>query len=371
MTSLGTTAAAANPAHGPLIAACLRHTDLSPGVDPVTGVITRRPHGAGASPAEFAALEIALRVAAAWGGRVLAVTAGPPDAGVTLREAVAAGAQALRVAWPAGEDREPGEAADGGYLADLAADEGALAKALAAMLRAERPALVVCGDRSADRGTGALPAFLAHELGAEQALGLVRLEVEGDRLIAERRLPAGRRERLLVGTPAVCSVEAAGVRLRRAALPAMRAAVSAAIPVVNPDVPPSPVLTSRPRPYLPRTRIVPPVPAGTARERLLAIAGVLADHEPPTLIGPVSPAAAATELLAYLHRTGYIGQPPAAAQTPGGSRAPTGDPASAGPDGTGPDSTGPSSKPDPTGHTGTSRAGSTGTDEPGLEGGGA
>ena len=42
------------------------------------------------------------------------------------------------------------------------------------------PALVLCGDRSADRGTGALPAFLAHELGAAQALGLVRLELGDD-----------------------------------------------------------------------------------------------------------------------------------------------------------------------------------------------
>ena len=32
---------------------------------------------------------------------------------------------------------------------------------------------VVCGDVSADRGSGSVPAFLAAELGVAQALGLV------------------------------------------------------------------------------------------------------------------------------------------------------------------------------------------------------
>ncbi len=85
--------------------------------------------------------------------------------------------------------------------------------------------MVVCGDRSVDRGTGALPAFVAHELGAAQALGLVALEVTAATgrpadlaLSADRRLDGGWRERLRVPLPAVCSVEAAGVRLRRASL---------------------------------------------------------------------------------------------------------------------------------------------------------
>ncbi len=36
---------------------------------------------------------------------------------------------------------------------------------------------VVCGDVSADRGSGAVPAFLAAELDAAQALGLVGVEI--------------------------------------------------------------------------------------------------------------------------------------------------------------------------------------------------
>jgi electron transfer flavoprotein beta subunit len=194
---------------------------------------------------------------------------------------------------------------------DLAGDEQPLAAALAGAIRAAGPALVICGDRSAGRGTGALPAFLAHELGAAQALGLVSLEVAGGALTGLRRLPGGRRERLRLVPPAVCSVEAAGVRLRRAPLPAVLAASRAAIGVVTPApaTPGDVVRVGAPRPFRPRTRVVPPGPAGSAQERLLALSGVLAQRETATVTGPVSGQEAAGEILAYLDRAG--GEPPA------------------------------------------------------------
>jgi electron transfer flavoprotein beta subunit len=280
---------------GPVIVACLRHADPRPEVAPLTGAVRRPGHGAGPAPAELAALELALRVAQAWQGRVLALVAGPPAAETTLRDALAAGAEVLRVDWP-----------DAEYLADLAADEQQLATALAGAIRDSRPALVLCGDRSADRGTGALPAFLAHELDAAQALGLVRLETAGDELTGERRLPGGRRERLRIPRPAVCSVEAAGVRLRRAPLAAALAAARAAIPVVTPSAGTSRIRTGPARPYSPRTHEVPVAPAGSARDRLLSLSGALARREPPAVIGPADPGRAASELLAYLSRAGYL-----------------------------------------------------------------
>ena len=302
---------------GPLVVACLRHADLQPALDPVTGAVRPHAQAATAAPAEWAALEIALRVAQAWGGRVLAVTAGPPDAETVLREALAVGAEALRVQWPgpypACMVHLDGEA----YLAELAGDEQPLAVALAAAVRPMDPALVVCGDRSGDRGTGALPAFLAHELGAAQALGLVSLAADGDQLLikrgllaerqllAERRLPAGRRERLRVPVPAVCSVEAAGIRLRRAPLPAVLAARTAVIPMVTAGPAAQPVRAGVPRPYSPRTHTVPGVPAGSARERLFALSAVLTRREPPVVVSPASADAAADALLGYLHRAGY------------------------------------------------------------------
>ncbi|HEX4245345.1 MAG TPA: mycofactocin-associated electron transfer flavoprotein beta subunit, partial [Acidimicrobiales bacterium] len=213
-----------------LVVACVRYADLRPDVDALTGAITRDAHRAGLSAADEAAVERALRIAESWSAPVLVVAAGPPAADDTLRGAMALGCDVLRVPWPAGDGAGLGSAQ--GFLNDLGGDERAVARAVAAaLLVAGPPALVVCGDRSADRGTGAFPAFLAHELGAAQALGLVDLHPEADGILAERRLDGGRRERLRVPRPAVCSVEGAGMRLRRASLPATLDAGRRAVPV--------------------------------------------------------------------------------------------------------------------------------------------
>lgn len=335
----GTTAAAVpaetGPAEGvtagsgPLIVACVRHVDQRPLVDPLTGAIQPSPRSAEMSAAEEAALEHALRLAEAWGGRVLAITAGPPGADETLRLAAAAGADVLRIAWSAdsaGHDSTGGRLAGSGgnaysveqqspqdYLSELARDERALARALAAgILSAGHPDLVLCGDHSADRGTGAVPAYLAHELGAAQACGLVTLTEHDGTLTGERRLPGGRRERLRIPRPAVCSVEAAGVRLRRASLPATLAARRAPVPVTLPSAgasrgpqSPSPARIGAPRPYLPRTHVVPAPDAAAPNARVLALTGALVDRDPPTVSNPADAASAADALLSYLTRNGY------------------------------------------------------------------
>jgi electron transfer flavoprotein beta subunit len=306
----------------PLVVASLRHADPRPDVAPLSGAVRRDPRASGASAADLAALEHALRLAEEWSGRAVAISAGPPAADETLRRAAALGASVLRVAWP-GPDRAGGRAEMD--LADLADDERGLARALAAAIGSiGEPAVVVCGDHSTDRGTGALPAYLAHELNAAQALGLVALSVHGEHLIGERRLPGGRRERLRIPKPAVCSVEAAGLWLRRASLPATLAAERAAVPVIPaPDAAsarPQVVRVGVARPYRPRTHEVPAPPAGAPRERLLSLTGALVDREPPTVIGPVDAGKAADELMAFFERNGYraSGTP-----DPGGPREPT------------------------------------------------
>ena len=106
-----------------------------------------------------------------------------------LKDALAAGATgALRV--------EPARRSSRPRAAELVGGGQNRPAALAAAVR-ERygvPDLVLCGDRSADRGTGSFPAFLAAALNAAQALGVVRLEPEGDgELRVHRRLDGGRR----------------------------------------------------------------------------------------------------------------------------------------------------------------------------------
>jgi electron transfer flavoprotein beta subunit len=314
----------------PLIVACLRITDLRPVVDPLTGAVSRDIFGIGLSAADAAALEHALRAAEAWSGRVLAVAVGPAAIEPVLRDVMALGASVLRV---------PDDAAgtDHGYAVELGGGEQGLARTIAAALaRFGPPTLVLCGDRSVDRGTGALPAFLAHELGAAQALGLVGLEVDRSSggghpldgrpaaLLGERRLDGGWRERLRVPLPAVCSVEGAGTRSRRATLEGALSAAAAPIPVerVTPSVdhptpPVSPGSEDGPgsthvgalRPFEPRTRVVPSPDSEDPRIRLLALSGAFVDHDPPTLVGPLGAVESADELLRFLVRHGYLDQP--------------------------------------------------------------
>ncbi|WAL67478.1 mycofactocin-associated electron transfer flavoprotein beta subunit [Amycolatopsis cynarae] len=280
-----------------LVVAALRWSDQRASVDPLTGEVRTDARTSGASAADRAALEHALRLAEAFGGRCLAVTVGPAEAEEMLREALAAGAhEVLRIEGP-----EPGRT--------VGEDGHDTARLLAAGLPA-RPDIVVCGDRSADRGTGSTPAFLAHELGACQALGLLELSVEDGRLRALRRLDGGRRERLAVSLPAVCSVEPAGTLLRRASLPAVLAARRAEVPSV-PAVAPADAASGHGsagvvRPYRPRPRVL-PAPAGAEpHQRLLALTGALVERTPPKVLRPETPAEAARELLDYLRERGYL-----------------------------------------------------------------
>jgi electron transfer flavoprotein beta subunit len=292
-----------------LVVACVRHADLRPDVDPLTGAITRDVHRAGLSAPDEAAIEHALRIAEAWSARVLVVTAGPAAADGTLSQIMALGCDVLRIPWPT---EGSGLGSDQSFADDVAGDERAAARAVAAVVRAAGdPALVICGDRSADRGTGAFPAFLAHALGAAQALGLVDLRPDDGGLLAERRLDGGRRERLRVPRPAVCSVEGAGVRLRRASLPATLASgrtpvPTAAAPALAAQDGAGPVTTGPAVPYRPRTRVIPPPDSAAPRQRLLSLTGALVAHEPPTIIGPVDATEAADALLAFLARHGYL-----------------------------------------------------------------
>ena len=290
-----------------LVVACLRVVDLAPTVDALTGEIRRSWCGVRASAADLAALEHALRIAEAWSARVLAVAMGPPAVDATLREARAAGAEVLRIPFPAACAAAVDDLQD--YIADLASDRQRVARIMANAIRViDAPALVLCGDRSSDRGTGDLAALLAHEFGAAQALGLLRLDPQQDHLIAERRLDRGGRERLRVPLPAVCSVEAAGVHLRRASMHAAVAAADEPIPVAAESLPegPGPIEPEAPRARRPRTHLV-PAPSGDARERLLALTGVMMNQERATVTGPVSASDGADQLLAYLRRLGYLG----------------------------------------------------------------
>ncbi|PXY26968.1 mycofactocin-associated electron transfer flavoprotein beta subunit [Prauserella muralis] len=279
-----------------LVVVALRWADGRARVDPLTGEVETDPRGAGAGEADRCALEHGLRIAGAAGGRCVAVTVAPPQAEEMLRDALACGADAvLRVDVPEWDPR-------------LADSGSGTAQALAQAVRAEfgEPGLVLTGDHSADRGTGSTPAFLAARFGYAQALGLVELAYADGALTAVRRLDRGRRERLAVPLPAVCSVEPAGVRLRRAGLPATLAARTADVPTVPGAVAGEPVTVHAARPYRPRAKELPPPPEPDPRLRLLRLTGAHEQRDPPRVVVTDDPGEAADELLGYLKAKGYL-----------------------------------------------------------------
>jgi electron transfer flavoprotein beta subunit len=276
------------------VAACVKWVDRRPEVDPLNGAISHDGRSSGASEADQAALEWALRLGDAWGDDVVAVTAGPAAADAVLREAIAVGAtKAVRVDGP------------------IDAPSEAVAAALAGELIGCR--VVLCGDLSLDRGSGSVPAYLAARLAAVEALGLLVVEVgEPGSITAVRRLDGGRRERLLVTGPAVCSVEGSTARLRRAPLASVLAARHAAITVVV-GVDGAGRHGHRPtRPFRPRARAL-PAPHGDVLDRLrsltaAAVAGGGRGAE------TLEPDAAADRILAALTEWGFT--PPDDAATP-------------------------------------------------------
>jgi electron transfer flavoprotein beta subunit len=248
------------------------------------------------SAAEEAALEVALRLAERGRDReIVVVTVGGPSVEPVLREALAVGAtRAVRI-----------DAADG-------LTSSAVAEAIAGV--ATGATWVVCADASADRGTGAVPAYLAAELAAAQALGLVDVDVDvkdhnrvRDHVSVVRRLDGGRRELLSVTPPAVLSVEGAVARLRRASLPAELDAHHAVIEVV--PGPTGPVEASADvGPYRPRPRQR-PAPSGDPLHRIQELTSTSGAPPVHAEVVTLEPAAAAGRILAALGEWGYLPHP--------------------------------------------------------------
>ncbi len=270
-----------------MIAACLKWVDRRPDVDALTGAIHADTRSAGASDADAAALEWALRAADAWGDEVVAVTAGPAEAEALLRDAVAAGARrAVRV--------------------DVASEAPSETIAAALAPQVTGCDLVWCGDASIDRGSGSVPAYLAAHLGAAQALGLVSVEI-GDpgEVTALRRLDGGRRERLRVTAPGVCSVEGSAARLRRASVTATLSARTFVVEVHAGPASLPPRAAASTRPFRPRARALAPPAGATALDRIsvLTAATSATTHGQPIAL---EPADAADRLLETLRTWGYM-----------------------------------------------------------------
>ncbi len=271
----------------PLVVATAKWLDLHPDVDRLDASVRLDPRRGGFSAADRAALEIALVTADSMGGTVRLVSAGPAAAEPALAQLGAAGAsEIIRV------DLDP------------AVSSTAVAEALTPQCRGA--AVVVCGDMSLDRGSASVPAFLAHHLGAAQALGLLSVTPPGsvaEPLVGLRRLDGGRRELLEIPTPAVVSVEGAVATLRRASLTSIRSA-PASVRVITGDAGPPPRLDEL-EAWRPPTRLIAAPEGDDARTRIIELTGALVERTPPRRL-EADPAEAAAEIARQLEAWGYL-----------------------------------------------------------------
>jgi len=243
------------------------------------------PASPGLSPADEAALEMALRHAVVARTSVAAVTVGEAAADAALRRAIACGATtAIRVDAP----HDIGSAAVAEALAPVVAHSG----------------VVWCGDYSADRGSGSVPGFLAARLRRQQALGLIAAEL-GATLRVTRRLDGGRREVLTVSGPAVLSVEGSIAALRRAPLRAALQAQTADVLLYGVAAAGGSEPAVTVHAYRPRARVLPAPRGATALERLRVLTDASNAPQPGETID-VPPPAAARRIVAALRDWGYL-----------------------------------------------------------------
>jgi electron transfer flavoprotein beta subunit len=243
-----------------------------------------------ASPADQAALAVGLELGRVHGDEVTCYCVGAPPVESVLRELVAAGAaRAVRLALDG-----DGELGVGEWLG--AYPSATVARALARVVAGAR--YVVAGDHSLDRGSGSVPARVAHHLGAPQALGLLSVDPVGAR--AQRRLAGGWRETIALAEGTVLSVEASAGRLGRGSPGALREARVEVIRVEEPLGPPEGTYA----PYRPPADALRSPVEPTAARRAMEVIGALVPPRRREVLH-LGPEEAADALLARLARWGY------------------------------------------------------------------
>src|SRR5476649_671400 len=149
------------------------------------------------------ALEEGLQLKEKHGGEVVALCAGPARASQTIREALAKGAdRAIHI------EEEP-----------MASDPLAVARLMAAALKAEAPDLVLTGLQSDDLGYGQTCVILAELLGLPHATLIMQVEMrDGGGIRVKRELEDGWFQHVEMPLPALLTIQSGISKLRYATL---------------------------------------------------------------------------------------------------------------------------------------------------------
>ncbi len=162
-------------------------------IDPKTGTMQRAGVPSIVNPYDVHALEEAMRLKDRFGGKVTAITMGPPQAKEALKEAITFGVD------------EGILLTDRGFAgADTLATSYALWLGIKKVMESEPVDLVICGKQAIDGDTAQVPPGIARRLGWPQLTYVCRIEsidpetreirvqrvVEGGREVVRSRLPA-------------------------------------------------------------------------------------------------------------------------------------------------------------------------------------
>ena len=151
-------------------------------IDPKTNTLVREGILSVVNPNDRNAIELALTLKEKHDAEVICLSMGPPQAEEILREALAMGV-------------------DKGYLltdrafagADTLATSYTLALAIKKIINesnSEEKYLVICGAQAIDGDTGQVPPELAEELGIPQVAYVLNVELNEDKIVAERKFRA-------------------------------------------------------------------------------------------------------------------------------------------------------------------------------------
>ncbi len=179
-------------------------------VDPATGTLVRGGVPFIMNPFDAHALEESLRLKDRYGLRVVVISMGPPNTEVTMRKAMALGADGTVLL----SDR-----AFGG--ADTLAASMVLAEAIRRLDREEEVAVVLCGRQTIDGDTAQVGPGIATRLGYSQLTLIDRIE-EMDlsaKQVKVRRKMRTRSEIVIAPLPAMIAVTREVNRLRYPTVP--------------------------------------------------------------------------------------------------------------------------------------------------------
>ena len=182
-----------------LVVACVKQVPdtTQVKVDPVTGTLIREGVPFIMNPFDTHTLEESLRLKDKYGFRVVAISMGPPNTEVTLRKALALGADETVLL----SDR-----AFGG--ADTLATSMVLAEAIKRLAQQEEVAVVLCGRQTIDGDTAQVGPGIATRLGYSQLTLVDRIEnidLQAKKVRVRRKLE-GRQEIVETPLPAMIAV---------------------------------------------------------------------------------------------------------------------------------------------------------------------